>query len=88
MKTEFLKSFYKDLDKLKLQSVKNSIASVIENVELANKAEEIKNLKKLSGYKIVYRIKVGDYRIGLFIENNNVEFARIIHRKDIYKVFP
>ena len=60
MKTEFLKSFYKDLDKLTLQSVKISIAGVIDNVELANKASEIKNLKKLTGYKIAYRIKIGD----------------------------
>jgi len=88
MKAEFLKSFYKDLDNLTLQSVKKSIISVIENVELANKASEIKNLKKLSGYKIAYRIKIGDYRIGIFIENNIVEFARVIHRKDIYKIFP
>ena len=43
MKTEFLKSFYKDLDKLKLQSIKISIASVIDNVEIANKVSEIKN---------------------------------------------
>ena len=88
MKTEFLKSFYKDLDKLTLQSVKISIAGVIENVDLANKTSEIKNLKKLSGYKFAYRIKIGDYRIGIFIENNTVEFARVIHRKDIYKIFP
>ena len=88
MKTEFLKSFNKDLDKLKLQSIKILIASVIDNVEIANKASEIKNLKKLTGYKFAYRIKIGDYRIGLFIENNIVEFARVIHRKDIYKIFP
>lgn len=23
-----------------------------------------------------------------FVENNIVEFARVIHRKDIYRVFP
>ena len=23
-----------------------------------------------------------------FIENNTVEFARVVHRKDIYRVFP
>lgn len=88
MKTEFLKQFYKDLDKLKLQSVKDDVADAIENVEEAGKTTEIKGLKKLTGYKFAYRIKIGDYRIGIFIENSVVEFARVVHRKDIYKVFP
>jgi len=46
------------------------------------------NLKKLKGFKTAYRIRVGDYRIGLFISNDTVEFARVVHQKDIYKVFP
>lgn len=88
MKTEFLKQFEKDLDKLIILSIKNDVADVIENAENAAKITDIKGLKKLSGYKFAYRIRIGDYRIGVFIEKNIVEFARIAHRKDIYKVFP
>ena len=88
MKTEFLKQFYKDLDKITQQSVKESIACVIENVETASRLREIKNIKKLTGFRNVYRIKLGDYRIGLFIDKDSVEFARIAHRKDIYRLFP
>lgn len=88
MKTEFLRQFYKDLDKLISKSIKDNIADAIENVEKSKNISEIKSLKKLSGYKYAYRIKIGDYRIGVFIEKNNVQFARILHRKDIYKTFP
>ena len=88
MKTEFLKQFDKDLDKLSLVKVKKNIIEIIENVESAEKVTEILQLKKLKGYKYAYRIKTGDYRIGVFIENSVVEFARVIHRKDIYKKFP
>ena len=87
MKTEFLKQFYKDLDKLS-ESVKDDVANAIENVEAASKTTEIKNLKKMVGYKYAYRIKIRDYRIGVFIENGIVEFARVNHRKDIYNIFP
>ncbi len=38
--------------------------------------------------KFAYRIKIGDYRIGIFVESKVVEMARFVHRKDIYKVFP
>lgn len=88
MKTEFLKQFYKDLDKITLQSTLDDINSSIMNVEDAVLVREITNLKKLTGYKNAYRIKISNYRIGVFIENNIVEFARVIHRKDIYRVFP
>lgn len=88
MKTEFLKQFYKDLDRIILQSSLNDINASIINVEEAVSLRDITNLKKLTGYKNVYRIKIGNYRIGVFIENNTVEFARVVHRKDIYRVFP
>jgi mRNA interferase RelE/StbE len=88
MKTEFLKQFYKDLNKITLQSTLNDILSSVKNVETATSLSDIKNFKKLKGYKNVYRIKIGDYRIGVFVEKDIVEFARIVHRKDIYRVFP
>ncbi len=66
MKSEFLRHFYKDLDKITHQSVKDGIAATIENVEAASRINEIKNIKKLTGFRNAYRIKLGDYRIGLF----------------------
>ena len=88
MKTEFLKQFLKDTDKLSVQSVRNEVIKAIKNVEDSAATTGIRGLKKLSGYKNAYRIKIGDYRIGIFIEKDIVEFARVVHRKDIYKVFP
>lgn len=58
------------------------------DVEASNQISEIKNLKKLEGFKNAYRIKTGDYRIGVFIEEDTIEFVRFVHRKDIYKKFP
>jgi len=88
MKTEFLKQFIRDTDKLSVQSIRNEVIKAIKNVEDSASPAGIRGLKKLSGYKNAFRIKIGDYRIGIFIEKNNVEFARVVHRKEIYKVFP
>jgi mRNA interferase RelE/StbE len=88
MKTEFLKQFIKDADKLSVQSVRNEVIKAINNVEDSASPAGIRGLKKLSGCKNAFRIKIGDYRIGIFIEKDIVEFARVVHRKDIYKVFP
>jgi mRNA interferase RelE/StbE len=88
MKTEFKKSFLKELKKLNNQNLKNSIATCIYQVEAAENTSHIKNLKKLAGYDLFCRIRVGDYRIGLKIENEVVYFVVFEHRKDIYKIFP
>lgn len=88
MEIIFLDKFEKDIDKIKSKSVKSNIIKIIEHVEKANSISEIKNLKKLKGFSSAYRIRMGDFRIGVFIEDNKLEFARIIHRKDIYKMFP
>lgn len=88
MKTTFTIKFSKDLDKLTEAAVKAGVVGVIEQVEAATKATDILNLKKLKGHKTAYRIRLGDYRIGVFIYRDTVDFSRIVHRKDIYKVFP
>ena len=68
--------------------MKDSIADCIVQVESAKNVTLIKNIKKLSGYDVYYRIRVGDYRIGIKVENEVVYFAAFEHRKDIYKSFP
>lgn len=88
MKVEFKKSFLKELKKLKSKSLQQSIYDCILQVEAAQSISSIKNLKKLAGYEWHYRIRLGDYRIGLKIENDTVYFVVCDHRKDIYKGFP
>ena len=88
MKVEFLSKFNKDLAKLDIDHVKNAALKAIHVVEEAKQISDIPNIKKLSGHKCAYRIKIGDYRIGLFIDGGVAEFARIHHRKDIYTFFP
>jgi mRNA interferase RelE/StbE len=57
-------------------------------VEQAKDLSDIKSLKKMSEYANAYRIKIGDYRIGISIEEGNVDFCAVAHRKDIYRLFP
>ena len=88
MKIDFKKSFLKELKKLKNKNLQNAIYDAIVQVESAKTISQIKNLKKLSGYEFHYRIRVGDYRIGVKLENEVVHFVVFEHRKDIYKGFP
>jgi mRNA interferase RelE/StbE len=60
----------------------------MEQVEVAEALHEVSNLAKLSGSSGFYRIRVGDYRIGIAVEEDEVEFVRCLHRRDIYRHFP
>ena len=88
MKSKFRSKFDKDISKIKNQKILDKLNKAIINVEQAELLTEINNLKKLKGSKTAYRIPVGDYRIGIFIEKGVGEFTRFLHRKDIYKYFP
>ncbi len=88
MKVEFLASFKRDIGKIRDRKTKAKVIQLIERAEAADFLSEIGNVKKLKGFRNAYRIRIGDYRVGIFYEQKAVEFARIIHRKDIYMVFP
>lgn len=88
MQVVFRDSFYKDLDKLSDKSIKKKLVTIIDRVEAAASLNEIPSLKKLQGFNQYYRIRVGDYRLGIYYDKNKVEFVRLLLRKDIYKYFP
>ncbi len=82
------KSFEKDTDKIKDKNTLLDIADCIETLGKVDNIKSIKNIKKLKGSHDFYRIRIGDYRIGLEIKNKTIVLIRFLHRKDIYKYFP
>lgn len=88
MKVEFRESFAKDLKGVKDKSLLMRAKEVIEAVEQANSLADIPNLKKLRGGGNYYRMRIGDYRVGVTLESDTVLFVRFLNRKDIYKYFP
>ncbi|MBU0764717.1 MAG: type II toxin-antitoxin system RelE/ParE family toxin [Bacteroidetes bacterium] len=88
MRTIFKNSFLKEIRKVKDQKLKNDIADTIELVEKVDSISKIPHIKKMQGYKTYYRIRIGNYRVGVRIERNTVTFSAFDHRKDIYKRFP
>jgi mRNA interferase RelE/StbE len=85
---EFRDSFAKDLKGVKGKGLLGRVREVIEAVEKADSLTELPNLKKLKGGGNYFRVRVGDYRVGVALENDTVVFVRFLNRKDIYKHFP
>jgi mRNA interferase RelE/StbE len=88
VKLVFLEIFGDDLKKISDTKVKRSIKKAILKIESALSLGDVSGWKKLKGEKSAYRLRVGVYRIGFYLEKDTVIFARILHRKDIYRLFP
>jgi len=89
VKLGFRKSFAKDLTKRSEdKKLLLRVQEIIKEIEQAGNIFEIKNLKKLQADNHYYRIRVGDYRIGLLIKDDTAVFVRFLHRGEIYRYFP
>jgi len=84
----FRSSFGRDLKKIREPDILTQVRDAIENVESAARFLDVHNLKKMSGSSGYYRIRIGDYRIGIAVDGETVEFVRCLHRRDIYRYFP
>ena len=87
MKVRFKASFASDLRAIKDKSLLERVKALIATVESTETLSDIPNLKKLRG-GAYYRIRLGDYRVGLVVEENAIVFVRVLHRREVYRYFP
>lgn len=88
MKVEFNESFLKDLKAVRDKAVLAKVKNAIDKIESAETLEQISNLKKMRGPRDYFRVRVGDFRIGLKLDSDSLIFIRFLNRKDIYRFFP
>jgi mRNA interferase RelE/StbE len=89
MRIEYLPTFIKDLKALRGNPVYNPIHQLVfDEIPNMENLGEIPNIKKLKGYSNAYRLRVGNYRVGFFINDETLQFSRALHRREIYRYFP
>jgi mRNA interferase RelE/StbE len=87
LKFEIRKSFEKDCKKIP-PTIKSDLAELFRLLQGADSLAQISNCKKMKGSENAYRIRLGNYRVGFYIIDDQIEFSRMLHRKDMYKYFP
>ncbi|CAD5253559.1 MULTISPECIES: type II toxin-antitoxin system RelE/ParE family toxin [Imperialibacter] len=88
MNLEFSKSFEKQLKGIPDNISKEGVAGAIKEIIEAKTVSQIPSAKKMKGHKSAYRIRIGDYRLGFYIDKGVALITTLAHRKDIYKKFP
>ena len=79
MKTLYEKSFLKDIKKVKKQKILDALDRIITDIKTTESLNLIPNIKKLRGHHSAYRIRLGEYRLGFFLENETIVFSRFLN---------
>jgi mRNA interferase RelE/StbE len=91
MRVKFKPRFLKDLKALGPDpELSAAILNLIDQAKRAESVENIGGIKKLVDYETRYRVRITfdrkrDYRIGLYVRDNTIWFARALHKRDIYR---
>jgi mRNA interferase RelE/StbE len=88
-KVEYTKRFLKELSKLP-KDVQIQAEKIVFDELLKTNPFNLGCMERMTGYTDKYKIRIGDYRIGIAVDKQNqlIICQRIAHRKDIYKIFP
>ena len=88
MKLIYSKSVTKDVKKIKDKRVISQITKVIEAIISSESITEVKEVKRIKGHPLAYRVKIEKFRLGVYVKGDEVTLIRFVKRNDIYKVFP
>jgi len=87
LKIEYPKKFLKELAKIPFKFRLPIEEFVFEELPSLDSITQSKRIEQMKGYPGYYKIRFGNYRIGLKVENNKVVLKKVLHRKEIYKYF-
>jgi mRNA interferase RelE/StbE len=88
MKVEYSKKFLKQLAAVP-GDIRSKIESfVFEELVSTSSIFEMGKVEKLKGYDGFYKVRFGNYRLGLVVENEVIIVKTVMHRREIYKFFP
>lgn len=88
MIVEYSKQSLKDLSVIPSKSRIQIEKFVFEELPACANITESKKIESMKGYSTFFKIRFGNYRVGVQKEGNRFIVKRILHRKEIYRYFP
>jgi len=88
MRLDPLRSFSRDVDALPDAKLRLRLREVLLGIEVAERIQQVPNVKKMKGHAKAFRVRVGEYRLGLFVDGHTVQLVRFLHRREVYRWFP
>lgn len=86
---DFTKRFLKELASIP-SNVQTRIEVIVFQELKSDNPFSLGYIEKMKGYSDKYKIRVGDYRIGISVDSldKRIICQRVAHRREIYRIFP
>ena len=89
MRTRYKPAFRRDMRNLRDASMRRRINRKMEKLKAATTIRDISGVSRLSTPRgRHYRIKIGQYRLGVTLEGDTAILDSFGHRSDFYRSFP
>ena len=89
MKIDTNRSFIRDMRRIRDADTRRRVERKLTEIQAAANITEVssvRHLNSLSGND--YRIRIGDYRLGVIVVDDVATLVRFGHRSDFYRGFP
>ena len=89
MQVQYRKRFLKDLKRLKDQPIYEQVFEFAFTIlPQAPALRDVTGVKAMKGYPNRYRIRIGNYRVGIQVQGDTADVMRVLHRREFYRYFP
>ncbi len=89
MQVQYRKRFLKDLKRLKSQPIYERVFELAFTIlPNAPTLRDIAGVKAMKGHPNRYRIRIGNYRVGIQVQGDTTDVMRVLHRREFYRYFP
>ena len=74
---------------VRIPDLRRGVERKIAELESAATIREVSGVRRVrSSSGRAYRIRIGNYRMGIEVEGSVVVLVRFLHRREFYRVFP
>lgn len=88
MHVTFKKAFLKQLAVLPKDVRERVEAFLFKTLPSIDSLGQSGRIEKMHGYRSCYKVRFGEYRLGLVFEDGSITLKVIMHRREIYRFFP
>ncbi len=89
MKVESSSRFIRDIRRISAPALARRVNQKIAEIEAAASIRDVSNVRRMNTPSgIHYRVRIGDYRLGIIVEGQVAVLVAFGPRDDIYRRFP
>lgn len=88
MEVRFDARFSRDIRRMRSPQDIRRLRRKIEELEAAPDLSSVSNVVRMEGWENRYRIRIGDYRLGIELDGEAAILQRFGHRREFYRGFP